>query len=56
MSAFQTLFGLNEAVKEYQNWHVRDSNSATAFRSVAYGSRGQKQDAFMRQLVSVHYL
>lgn len=54
LSAFQTLFGLNEAVKEYQNWHMRGSQGARAFRSIAYGSRGQKQDAFMQQLVSVH--
>lgn len=54
LSAFQTLFGLNEAVSEYQNWHMRGSNSVRAFQSVVSGSRGQCQDAFMQQLVSVH--
>jgi phage/plasmid-like protein (TIGR03299 family) len=54
LSAFQTLFGLHEAVSEYQNWHMRGSYSAKAFQSVVSGSRGQRQNAFMHQLVSVH--
>ncbi len=55
LSAYNTAYGLLESVKEYINWHspVRGSLE-TAFSSLCYGSRKQKQDAFMHQLVSVH--
>ncbi len=55
LSAYNTAYGLLESVKEYINWHspVRGSLE-TAFSSLCYGSRKQKQDAFMQQLVSVH--
>lgn len=55
ISAYNTAYGLLEAVKEYINWHspVRGSLE-TAFSSLCYGSRKQKQDNFMKQLVSVH--
>jgi phage/plasmid-like protein (TIGR03299 family) len=55
LSAYNTAYGLLESVKEYINWHspVRGSLE-TAFSSLCYGSRKQKQDGFMQQLVSVH--
>jgi phage/plasmid-like protein (TIGR03299 family) len=55
LSAYNTAYGLLESVKEYINWHspVRGSLE-TAFSSLCYGSRKQKQDIFMQQLVSVH--
>jgi phage/plasmid-like protein (TIGR03299 family) len=55
LSAYNTAYGLLESVKEYINWYspVRGSLE-TAFSSLCYGSRKQKQDAFMQQLVSVH--
>jgi phage/plasmid-like protein (TIGR03299 family) len=55
LSAYNTAYGLLESVKEYINWYspVRGSLE-TAFSSLCYGSRKQKQDAFMHQLVSVH--
>jgi hypothetical protein len=55
LSAYNTAYGLLESVKEYINWHspVRGSLE-TAFSSLCYGSRKQKQDAFIQQLVSVH--
>ena len=54
LSAYQTLFGLREAVSEYQNWHSKGSYGERAFNSLCHGSRSQKQDAFTKQLVSVH--
>jgi phage/plasmid-like protein (TIGR03299 family) len=55
LSAYNTAYGLLESVKEYINWHspVRGSLE-TAFSSLCYGNRKQKQDTFMQQLVSVH--
>jgi hypothetical protein len=55
LSAYNTAYGLLESVKEYINWHspVRGSLE-TAFSSLCYGNRKQKQDAFLQQLVSVH--
>ncbi|MEO0768496.1 MAG: hypothetical protein AAFY72_03540 [Cyanobacteria bacterium J06649_4] len=53
-SAYQTLFGLREAVSEYQNWHSKGSYGERAFNSLCHGSRSQKQDAFTKQLVGVH--
>jgi phage/plasmid-like protein (TIGR03299 family) len=55
LSAYNTAYGLLESVKEYINWHspVRGSLE-TAFSSLCYGSRKQKQEAFIQQLVSVH--
>jgi hypothetical protein len=55
LSAYNTAYGLLESVKEYINWHspVR-GGLETAFSSLCYGSRKQKQDAFIQQLVSVH--
>jgi phage/plasmid-like protein (TIGR03299 family) len=55
LSAYSTAYGLLESVKEYINWHspVRGSLE-TAFSSLCYGNRKQKQDAFLQQLVSVH--
>jgi phage/plasmid-like protein (TIGR03299 family) len=55
LSAYNTAYGLLESVKEYINWHspVRGSLE-TAFSSLCYGSRKQKQDTFMKQLASVH--
>lgn len=54
LSAYQTLFGLREAVSEYQNWHSKGSYGERAFNSLCHGSRSQKQDAFTKQLVGVH--
>ena len=54
LSAFGTAYGLNEAVKEYENWHRRSSSLERAFSSVALGSRGKRQADFRKQLVSVH--
>jgi phage/plasmid-like protein (TIGR03299 family) len=55
LSAYNTAYGLLESVKEYINWHspVRGSLE-TAFSSLCYGNRKQKQDIFMQQLTSVH--
>jgi phage/plasmid-like protein (TIGR03299 family) len=54
LSAYQTLFGLQESVKEYYNWYAKGSYGERAFNSLCQGSRAQKQDAFVKQLVSVH--
>ena len=54
LSAYDTLFGLSEAVKEYSNWHMRGSNTERAFSSVCFGSRGRTQERFLKQLVGVH--
>jgi hypothetical protein len=54
LSAYQTLFGLQESVKEYFNWYAKGSYGERAFNSLCHGSRGQKQDAFVKQLVGVH--
>lgn len=54
LSAYDTLFGLSEAVKEYENWHMRGSNTERAFSSVCFGSRGRTQERFLKQLVGVH--
>jgi phage/plasmid-like protein (TIGR03299 family) len=54
LSAYQTLFGLQESVTEYFNWYAKGSHSERAFNSLCHGSRGQQQDAFVKQLVGVH--
>ena len=55
LSAYDTLFGLSEAVKEYSNWHMKGSNTERAFSSVCFGSRGRTQERFLKQLVGVHF-
>lgn len=54
LSAYQTLFGLQESVKEYFNWYAKGSYGERAFNSLCHGSRSQQQSAFTQQLVSVH--
>lgn len=54
LSAYDTLFGLSEAVKEYSNWHMKGSNTERAFSSVCFGSRSRTQEQFLKQLVGVH--
>lgn len=52
-SAYDTLFGLTEAVKEYYNWSMKGSFGERAFRSVCFGSRSQVQHQFVKQAVGV---
>lgn len=54
LSAYQTLFGLEEAVSEYQNWYAKGSYGERAFNSLCQGSRSQHVSKFTQQLVSVH--
>lgn len=54
LSAYQTLFGLQESVKEYFNWYAKGSYGERAFNSLCFGNRGHKQTAFTNQLVRVH--
>lgn len=54
LSAYQTLFGLGEAVSEYQNWYAKGSYGERAFNSLCQGGRSQSVSKFTKQLVSVH--
>jgi hypothetical protein len=56
LSAFGTLFGLQQACTEYYNWSQKGSTSATAFSSLINGTRGAKQEQFTKQLVSLSNL
>lgn len=53
LSAYDTLFGLTEAVKEYHNWSMKGSVSERAFGSLCFGARGRAQDQFLKQAVSL---
>lgn len=53
LSAYDTLFGLTEAVKEYHNWSMKGSAGERAFGSVCFGARGRAQDQFMKQAVGL---
>lgn len=56
LSAYDTLFGLTEAVKEYHNWSMKGSTGERAFGSLCFGARGRAQDQFMKQAVGLSVL
>lgn len=56
LSAYDTLFGLTEAVKEYHNWSMKGSASERAFGSLCFGARGRAQEQFMKQSVALSNL
>ena len=56
LSAYDTLFGLTEAVKEYHNWSMKDSTSERAFGSLCFGARGRAQGQFLKQAVGLSSL
>ena len=53
LSAFNTLFGLQQACTEFYNWGQKASAFPKAFNTIISGSRGAKQEQFTRQLVSL---
>jgi phage/plasmid-like protein (TIGR03299 family) len=53
LSAYNTAYGLLQAVTEHFNWSASRSLESQ-FNSVLSGSRGQKMAAFERQLVGVY--
>ena len=56
LSAYGTLFGLTEAVKEYHNWRMKGSAGERAFGSLCFGARGRAQEQFLKQSVSLSNL
>lgn len=55
LSAYNTAYGLLQAVTEHYNWHApARGTTQTQFQSVLGGSRGQKMQQFERQLVGVY--
>jgi len=53
LTAYNTAYGLLQAVSEYYNWHAPSRSPQTALNSLLSGQRGQKVNNFQRQLVSV---
>jgi len=53
LSAYDTLLGLTEAVKEYHNWSMTGSASERAFGSLCFDARGRAQEQFMKQSVAL---
>lgn len=55
LSAYNTAYGLLQAVTEHFNWHAPNrGGSQGAFQSVLAGSRGQRMQQFERQLVGCY--
>lgn len=55
LSAYNTAYGLLQAVTEYYNWLApARGDASTQFNSVLSGQRATKMAAFERQLVSVY--
>jgi phage/plasmid-like protein (TIGR03299 family) len=55
LSAYNTAYGLLESVKEYQSWHSpQRGGDNSVFNSLCYGSRAEKQNKMLNQLVSCY--
>lgn len=54
LSAYNTAWGLLNAVTEFYNHHSRTSAAQTHLNSLWMGSKAQNQQRFMQQLVGVH--